>query len=64
MDVRRENDALSERRRTGALAGLAAALLLIVLGLFLIQVLRANAKLEDCLMSGRMNCAPAAAPPS
>ena len=63
MDIR-DHDPAGERRRTSALAGLAAALLLIVLGLLLIRVLRDNAKLEDCLMSGRMNCAPVATPPS
>ncbi len=43
-------------RVTSSLAGLALALLLVVLGLFLVQHLRDKAKLEDCLLSGRTNC--------
>ena len=43
-------------RRTGALAGLAVALALIVLALFLVRRLRTEAVIEDCLMAGRANC--------
>ncbi len=43
-------------RVTASLAGLALALMLVVLGLFLVQTLREKARLEDCLMSGRTNC--------
>ena len=43
-------------RVTSSLAGLALALLLVVVGLFLVQQLRDKARLEDCLMAGRMNC--------
>ena len=43
-------------RVTASLAGLAAALLLIVLGLFLVHHLNAAARIEDCLMAGRNNC--------
>lgn len=43
-------------RVTSSLAGLALALLLVVLGLFLVQHLLDKAKLEDCLLSGRTNC--------
>jgi len=35
---------------------------LVVGGWFLTAKLRANAKMEDCLMSGRTNCAPVAEP--
>jgi len=52
-----------DKRFTASLAGLAIALLLAVLGLFLVQKLSASAKLEDCLMQGRSNCAPIEAPP-
>jgi len=45
-------------RSTARLAGLALILLLAVLGLFLVQKLRSESALEDCLMSGRSNCAP------
>ncbi len=45
-----------ENRITASLAGLALALLLVVVGLFLIQQLRDKARIEDCLLSGRLNC--------
>ena len=45
-------------RSTARLAGLALILLLAVLGVYLAQKLRAQSNLEDCLMSGRTNCAP------
>ncbi len=41
------------------LAGLAVAAFLVVLGLFIIDRLKAMSDLEDCAMSGRRNCAPA-----
>lgn len=43
-------------RQTASLAGLAIALLLVVVGLFLVQELRAQAMLEDCLLSGQSHC--------
>ena len=43
-------------RVTQSLAGMAFALLLVVIGLFLVQHLASKARLEDCLLSGRMNC--------
>jgi hypothetical protein len=49
---RREDD----DRFTQSLAGLAVALLLGVVGLWLADALAAEAKLEDCLLQGRMNC--------
>ncbi len=51
-----ENEQAQANRVTGSLAGLAFALLLVVVGLVLVQRLARNAHLEDCLMSGRMNC--------
>jgi hypothetical protein len=42
-------------RRT-ALAGLAIAVLLLVVGVWLAHQLHAASKLQDCLMSGRTNC--------
>ncbi|HZS81287.1 MAG TPA: hypothetical protein VFA50_00330 [Stellaceae bacterium] len=50
-----END---DDRRTRSLAGLAFLLLLLVIGLAMTQKLKAVSNLEDCLMSGRSNCAP------
>jgi len=43
-------------RLTTSLAGLALALFLVVVGLFLVQQLRDKARVEDCLLSGRINC--------
>lgn len=43
-------------RFTNSLAGLAAALLLLLIGLWLAGAMAAEAKLEDCLLQGRMNC--------
>ncbi len=47
----------AEDRLTASLAGLAMALALVVLGLFLADHLRTQARLEDCLLAGRANCA-------
>ncbi|HLY46657.1 MAG TPA: hypothetical protein VKQ73_13835 [Stellaceae bacterium] len=44
--------------RRGAVLGLAVILALVVAGYFLFGALHRNAQLEDCLMSGRRNCAP------
>ncbi len=54
---RRESRHDAEDRITASLAGLALALALVVLCLFLTDRLRAKAQLEDCLLSGRTNCA-------
>jgi hypothetical protein len=53
-----DSDENSADRSTARLAGLALILLLAVLGLYLAQKLRSQSHLEDCLMSGRTNCAP------
>jgi len=44
--------------RRSALIGLAVVLVLVVVAYFLVTALRRNANMEDCLMSGRTNCAP------
>jgi hypothetical protein len=44
--------------RRPAVIGLIVVLALVVVGYFLVSALRQNANLEDCLMSGRKNCAP------
>lgn len=44
------------QRQTEGLVGIAIVLLLLVGGLFLVQQLRSAAMLQDCLMSGRLNC--------
>ena len=43
-------------RFTASLAGLAMALLLAIIALFLIDRLATVSKLEDCLLQGRKNC--------
>jgi hypothetical protein len=42
--------------RTPAIAGLAIAVVLLVVGLWLAHELSAASKMQDCLMSGRTNC--------
>jgi hypothetical protein len=44
--------------RRGAVVGLAAVVVLFVVGWLLAHELYANGRMEDCLMSGRTNCAP------
>jgi hypothetical protein len=44
--------------RWPALIGLLATLLLVLGGLFLVHVLGRVSRLQDCVMSGRTNCAP------
>ena len=44
--------------RRGAKVGLVVVLLLVAGGLYLVHVLRATSQLQDCVMSGRTNCAP------
>jgi hypothetical protein len=44
-------------RRTAAI-GLIVVVLLVIVGLFLIHVLRDMSKVQDCVMQGRTNCAP------
>lgn len=45
-------------RRTAALLGLVVILALAIAGIVLMRELGKKAQLEDCLMSGRRNCAP------
>jgi len=44
--------------RRAAVLGLMVALLLVLLGLVLVRVLGDSARLQDCELSGRSNCAP------
>jgi hypothetical protein len=44
------------RNRRGAMAGLAVAVVLLAVGLWLAHALTASSKMQDCLMSGRTNC--------
>lgn len=43
-------------RQTAGLVGIVITLLLLVIGLFLVQQLRATSAIEDCLMAGRHDC--------
>jgi hypothetical protein len=45
-----------DRNRRPAIAGLAIAVVLLVVGLWLAHELTAASKMQDCLMSGRTNC--------
>ena len=49
-------------RRTAALMGFIVILVLAIAGVVLVSGLAKNAKLEDCLMAGRRNCAPIEVP--
>ncbi len=51
-----EEDEEAAIRQTASLAGAAITLLLLVIGLFLVRELHAKAAIEDCLMSGRIQC--------
>ena len=44
--------------RRGAVIGMLVAVALIVLGLILVKVLGNAGRLQDCVLSGRTNCAP------
>ena len=51
-----EDPELAAARQTASLAALAVSLALIVAGLYLIDVLRANAEAQDCALAGRSSC--------
>ena len=55
-----DGSAMSEREpgenRGPAMAGLAIAVVLLAVGLWLARELTAASKMQDCLMSGRTNC--------
>jgi hypothetical protein len=64
MSKRSQNDDReTDDRRTAALMGLVIVLALAIAGVVLVRDLRAESTLEDCLMSGRTNCAPIEVPP-
>jgi hypothetical protein len=42
--------------RSGAVAGLLIAIVLLAVGIWLAHDLTAASKLQDCVMSGRTNC--------
>ena len=55
---KRSGDEDEAARRTGALMGFIVILLLAIAAVVLVRELRKKSILEDCLMSGRHNCAP------
>lgn len=62
--VQPSDDQGGERSRAGAVIGLVVILLLVVAAVYLVAALRKESNLEDCLMSGRSNCAPIETSPS
>jgi len=52
-----QDEAANVRRRQALIAG-GAVILLMVVGFVLARTLWSSARLQDCLMSGRTNCAP------
>lgn len=44
--------------RRGAVIGLLVTVSLVIIGLILVKVLGNAGRLQDCVMSGRSNCAP------
>jgi flagellar biogenesis protein FliO len=58
----RNRDDEADQRRSGALIGLIIILALAIAGVWLVRELREKSQLEDCLMSGRTNCAPIEVP--
>jgi hypothetical protein len=58
-DIDPEQQAEADRQ-TASLAGLAVAVLLVVVGLFLVRQLQAKSMIEDCLLAGQTQCVVAA----
>lgn len=58
----RESEEEVEQRRTMALLGLIVVLSLAIAGILLVRQLDKKSQLEDCLLSGRTNCAPIVIP--
>ncbi len=57
-----EDDQTESNRVTSSLAGLALMLLLVNGGLVLVRHLHQTARVEDCLLAGRINCDAVLAP--
>jgi len=56
------NDDRQKQNSRGPLIALATVALIFVLGLLLFRTLYASRRMEDCLLSGRTNCAPIEVP--
>jgi hypothetical protein len=57
-----EPDQDENRRPIGALVGLLVIALLVLAGLWLSNRLHSSASMQDCVSSGRTNCAPIETP--
>ncbi len=57
-----EPEAAAANRQTASLGALAVTLLLIVIALYLVDKLRAEAAFEDCVLAGRIGCVGGLAP--
>ena len=55
---------VEEAEARSSLAGLVIAILLVLGGIYLMLQMRDNAKLQDCVASGRRNCVPVEVPAS
>jgi hypothetical protein len=67
VEAREDPDGVATRSRAFGpfgWVGLLVGLALIVGGWFVLRQLQADAKLQDCVMSGRKNCAPVNAEPT
>ena len=53
-----------DQSRSRALVGLLIVAVLVIAAVYLVHALRNESNLEDCLMSGRTNCAPIETPPA
>ncbi len=62
MGERGAGDKDDASRRTAALMGFIVILVLAIAGVILVRELDKKSSLEDCLMSGRRNCAPIEVP--
>jgi len=51
-----------DQSRSRALIGLLVVAVLVIAAVYLVHALRNESNLEDCLMSGRSNCAPIEVP--
>jgi hypothetical protein len=58
MSNRAPQDPPRPESRRAAVLGLIVTVLLILVGLVLVKILGGAGRLQDCVLSGRTNCAP------
>jgi hypothetical protein len=58
MSEQKPQDPREPDSRRAAVVGLVVTIVLVVVGLILVKVLGNAGRMQDCLMSGRTNCAP------